>query len=297
MTSQINPSNIDGTYPVAGQENNSQGFRTNFTNISTNFQYASQEITDLQNKVVLKTALTGTTLNNDMQGSVLSNAQLQNMSETVVAISSNSGTIEIDYSAGSYQTFTMSGNSELDFTNWPVSGTAGTVSVRVTVSSTSYTLTFPTAVSVNNRGIQGLDSSTNIMSFAATGTYTFTFTTIDNGTTIVVNETNKALQPFNNSGETLTGSGQACSLAVTGTKFATTGAWTATLANGVSGQIKEFIMTGRDTGDMVITVANAGWKTSGSGTMTFSAIGQGCILRFSSDSKWNCVGNNGVTFA
>ena len=59
MTSQINPNNINGAYPVAGQDNNSQGFRDNFTNTSTNFQYAAQEITDLQNKVIVNTQLTG----------------------------------------------------------------------------------------------------------------------------------------------------------------------------------------------------------------------------------------------
>ena len=31
MTSSINPNNIDGTYPIAGQDNDSQGFRDNFT--------------------------------------------------------------------------------------------------------------------------------------------------------------------------------------------------------------------------------------------------------------------------
>ena len=69
MTSSINPNNINGAYPVAGQDNDSQGFRDNFTNIKTNFDYASAEITDLQSKVVLKAALTGTTLNNNMNNS------------------------------------------------------------------------------------------------------------------------------------------------------------------------------------------------------------------------------------
>ena len=32
MTSQINPNNIDAAYPVAGQDNNTAGFRTNFSN-------------------------------------------------------------------------------------------------------------------------------------------------------------------------------------------------------------------------------------------------------------------------
>jgi hypothetical protein len=52
MTSQVNPNNIDGTYPVAGQDNDSQGFRDNFTNIKTNFQYAEDEINDLENEIV-----------------------------------------------------------------------------------------------------------------------------------------------------------------------------------------------------------------------------------------------------
>lgn len=294
MTSAINPNNIDGAYPVAGQDNNSQGFRDNFTNTKTNFEYASEEITDLQNKAVLKAALTGTTLNNDMQGAVLSNAQFQDISETVVAIGTVSGSQTINYSLGSYQTLTTNGSVSLGFSNFPAAGTAGAVTVQVTVASASHTLTLPAAVSVNALGIQGLNTSTNIITFASAGVYSFQFITSNGGTTITVNETNKLLQPFNASGEDIS-NGAACSLAVTSTKFTTTGAWTATLAAGVIGQIKEFIMSG-DGGDMVITVTNAGWKTSGTGTITFTAIGQGCILRYASN-KWNCVGNNGCTFA
>ena len=86
MSSNINPNNIDGAYPVAGQDNNSQGFRDNFTNIKTNFQYAENEINDLQDKVILKSALTGSTLDNDMGGSPLVNAQIEDFSATRVEI-------------------------------------------------------------------------------------------------------------------------------------------------------------------------------------------------------------------
>lgn len=77
--------------------------------------------------------------------------------------------------------------------------------------------------------------------------------------------------------------------------FTTTTAETATLAAGTAGQIKTFAMFG-DGGDMVITVTNAGWKSSGTGTMTFNTIGQACTLQYI-NNKWFCVGNNGVTFA
>ena len=82
MTSQINPNNIDGQYPVAGQPNNTQGFRDNFTNIKTNFQTAATEITDLENKGVFKAALTGTTLDNNMADNLIYAVKLQDVSYT-----------------------------------------------------------------------------------------------------------------------------------------------------------------------------------------------------------------------
>jgi hypothetical protein len=77
--------------------------------------------------------------------------------------------------------------------------------------------------------------------------------------------------------------------------FTTTGASTATLAAGTTGQIKTFMMVS-DGGDMVITVTNAGWKSSGTGTITFGDIGAGCTLQYI-NSKWFCIGQNGVAFA
>jgi hypothetical protein len=293
MTSAINPNNIDGAYPVAGQDNNSQGFRDNFTNTKTNFEYAAQEITDLENKVVLKAALTGTTLDNNMLGSLLYNAQLQDMSQTSVSLGTLSGTVTVNYESGSYQTVTTSGSISLAFSNFPVAGAAGIVTVQVTVTSTAHTLVLPVAVSVNTAGIQGLNTSNNTMEFAATGVYSFTFTTSNGGTTISLAQVNNILTPFNYTSEDLAPSA-AASLGVTASYFSTAAAETATLAAGADGQIKTFMMVA-DGGDMVITVANAGWKTSGNGTITFGAIGQACTLQYI-NSKWFAIGNNGCVF-
>jgi hypothetical protein len=106
MTSQINPNDIDGAYPVAGQDNNSQGFRDNFTNTKTNFQYAYNEITDLQNNAILKSALSGTTLDNDMGGALLYDYQSQQVSETVIPLGTTSGTVTLNWAAGAVQTLT-----------------------------------------------------------------------------------------------------------------------------------------------------------------------------------------------
>lgn len=293
MASNINPNNIDGTYPVAGQDNNSQGFRDNFTNTKTNFQYAKEEISDLQSKAVLKAALTGSTgLDNDMLGSIVSNATIQDMALTRVALGALSGSVGINYAAAHYQTVTTNGSITLAFTNFPPAGSTGVVSVEITVSSVAHTVTFPSAVSVNATGIQGLDTATNIMTFAATGTYTFQFVTSNGGSTVTVNEVNKRIEPFNNSSEDLAPAG-AASLAVTTSYFSTAAAETATLAAGVEGQIKVFAMKA-DSGDMVITVTNPAW--GGSGTITFADVGAACTLQYIS-GKWFCIGNNGATFA
>lgn len=51
MASNINTNNIDITFPIAGQDNDTQGFRTNYINIRNNFAKAAEEITALQNKL------------------------------------------------------------------------------------------------------------------------------------------------------------------------------------------------------------------------------------------------------
>ena len=293
MTSAINPNNIDGAYPVAGQDNNSQGFRDNFTNTKTNFSYAAAEITDLQNKAVLKSALTGQSLNNDMSGSILSNAQLQNMGETKVALGTVSGSQTIDYSAGPYYTLTTSGSVSLAFSNLPAAGVVGRWRVQVTIANTAYTLTLPAAVSVGTSNVQGFSSS--VITFNKTGTYEFEFETSDGGTTITIFDLNRNRDPiYLSSTENLADLG-AVSLTTTASYFTTAAPSTATLAAGANGQVKVLAMYAV-SGNMVITVTNAGWKSSGTGTITFSARGQACTLMYI-NSKWFCTGNNGPVFA
>ena len=85
------------------------------------------------------------------------------------------------------------------------------------------------------------------------------------------------------------------SLTKTASYFTTGGAETATLAAGVDGQIKIFHAHGINT-SMTITVSEAGWKASGTGTLTFNARGDGCTLIFTG-GKWCSIGNNSVTAA
>ena len=304
MTSSINSNNIDGTYPVAGQDNDSQGFRDNFTATKTNFNYAASEITDLQNKAVLKSALTGTTLNNNMGGALLIDAQLQDMSETLVAL----GTLEtgidtatIDYSAGPYYTFATSGSAGtigLAFTNFSSSGTTSRARVQVSVANVLHTLTLPTAVNVNNTGIQGL--SNNVITFGATGVYEFEFETNNGGGNISIFDLNRAQNYYTNPvflavPELFSATGNISLTTTTTVITANTNPLLANLNAGSEGQIK-IIAYGNSTGagNCLITVANAAWK--GSSTANISSNGAAATFQYV-NGNWFCVGNNSVTFS
>lgn len=305
MTSNINPNNIDGAYPVAGQDNNSQGFRDNFTNTGTNFQYAADEITDLQNKAVLKAALTGTTLDNNMNGSLLYNAQLQQITNTVVPLGTLSGSVTLNYALGSYFTLTTNGPITLGFSNLPVSGLETSWTLNVTVASTAHTMQLPinsgpTSL-INATGIQGFNSSTNVITFAATGTYSFTFVTNTGSSAVSIAEVNKIIQPFNNSAETITANGNV-SLAVTTTVFSATGNIIGSLSTGTTGQIKTFVAANLSAGKTAtVQVTDAGWHSNDVGNIIFTANGQGatlqCVQTGTGNYDWFVIGNNGTTIS
>ena len=197
MTSQINPNNVDGNYPIAGVSNNTQGMRNNFTNIKQNFQYAENEIDDLQSKAVLKSALIGTTLDNNLGNNLVYNAQVQGISGTLVQIANTSGAITLDASAGPFQSIVMASNISLGFTanTWPIAGTAGKVRLQITGTS-GQTITLPSAVNNGLTGVQGI--SGNVITLAATGTYQFDFSTTDGGTTITFFDLNRPLNYYTN---------------------------------------------------------------------------------------------------
>lgn len=198
MTSAINPNNVDPNYPVAGVPNNTQGFRDNFANIKTNFQYAEDEINELQEKALLKAAIAGTTLDNNMNDNLLYAARIQDFGATVVQIATTSGSIAVDYSAGHYQTISTTGSVSLSFTNFPESGIAGFMRIRFNITNVAHTVTFPAAVSLGVTGVQGLNTGTNVLTFAATGIYEFGFLTITGGTVITLYDLNRPLSTFTN---------------------------------------------------------------------------------------------------
>ena len=178
MASSINSANIDGAYPIAGQDNDSQGFRTNFTNIKTNFDTAKSEIEDLQtNKANLNAS-------NDFAGNVIADAEIKDIAQTVYAHGSVSGAVTIDYENGPVQTLTAAGNITLTFTNFPASGKFGEVTLIFT-NMGSYTLTEPAAVKTPVEYANGNDSTyAGSYSSGANNVDIDKYFTVDAGTTI-----------------------------------------------------------------------------------------------------------------
>ena len=95
MSSNINITNIDANFPIAGQDNSSQGFRDNFSAIKLAFSTATIEISDLQTYTAKKNET------NDFQFNSLVRANLQNSG--FLANNTVTPTGELDFSQGSYK--------------------------------------------------------------------------------------------------------------------------------------------------------------------------------------------------
>ena len=192
MASSINPNNISVTFPVAGQDNDSQGFRDNFNNIKTNLTSAKTELEDLQAKGIFKSALTGTTLANDGAGSVMEDFELKDMSATTVNKGTATGAVAIDFSAGSFQTVQTSGTITLSFTNWPATTKYGEVTIEANVTNVAHKVTLPTQCTIGVTDLADYNSTSRQISFASAGKYKFKFSTIDAGTSVSVEDLNRA---------------------------------------------------------------------------------------------------------
>ena len=118
MTSAINVSTLDTDFPVAGQDNDSQGFRTNFNTIKTAFQTAATEISSLQ-----------TVANTLQPGSILvGSGSINTLTNTTNSISTNTGALQVRGGVGIAKNLYVGG-----FTN-----IQDTLAVGVSQTSTDY---------------------------------------------------------------------------------------------------------------------------------------------------------------
>lgn len=162
--SNINTNPINVNYPVPGVNNNSQGFRDNFTSIVTNLNTAGTEITDLQNNVVVKNALTNTTVNNDMANTLISNASTRGFRATTYNLGNAlSGTVLVNVALGDVQYGTVAGNTTINFGSWAPTGTQSNVTLQLSVSNANAFISFSgNVLNGNNFGSSTLENVSNI---------------------------------------------------------------------------------------------------------------------------------------
>ena len=202
MTSAINTNGINVNYPVPGINNSSQGFRDNFAAIRTDLNVAANEITDLQNNVVLKQALSGTTLNNDMANTLISNAATRGFRHSTFNLGNAiSGTLVINASLGDVQTGTINGNTTIQFTGWAPSGTQSNVEVQLNVGNNLAVISLPTQVNIN--GTSGIETIENYANANGIPTLTipynvnrldYRFSSLDCGESITIEPYNQPRQ-------------------------------------------------------------------------------------------------------
>jgi hypothetical protein len=142
--SLINFSAIDATYPVAGQDNNSQGFRDNFGTIKTALGQSSTEITALQNNAAFKNA------NNDFGQNTLSNAVYKTFYGVAADLGTVTTNIDVNLLTGPLQIVTLATNPTFTFKNWPTSGKYA--AVRMIIFSDGNAVRIP-SFSTENAGV------------------------------------------------------------------------------------------------------------------------------------------------
>lgn len=136
MASNINSTDIDAEYPIAGIDNDSQGFRDNFSTIKNSLATAKTEITDLQNNTAKLNA------DNDFNGNKIQEAEFIANTQTVYSTGNITASQNISFTNGHYQTVQVGNNVTLTLADWPEAGKMGHMRLQITSDGSSRTITF-----------------------------------------------------------------------------------------------------------------------------------------------------------
>jgi|SRR5210317_141546 hypothetical protein len=170
MASNINSADVDALYPIAGQDNDSQGFRDNFSTIKNSLSTAASEITALQDKTagVAASAIveSGSTVGGDWNGFYIQDANFRANVEEVYVIGNVTSNQNINWTNGHYQTVQAGDDITLTLTDWPTSGKLGKMRLAITSDGDSREVTIG-ATGMRNDGATGW-TSTNSTSVTVT---------------------------------------------------------------------------------------------------------------------------------
>jgi hypothetical protein len=129
---------IDETYPIAGRDNNSQGFRDNFDNIKTGMTNVVSALTELN------TLTPKLNQDNNFNGQVLENAEIRQIYGSVLSNGSTPTNEFIDARESQYFSFIIANDITLTFSQWPASDKFAKIYIDVRSNGTAQTLDFNT---------------------------------------------------------------------------------------------------------------------------------------------------------
>jgi len=152
MASNITYTTIDEEFPVAGQDNDSQGFRDNFNIIKENFRNSILEIEALQgNRSRLD-------VENDYDGNTQKSMLLSETVEKSDTSAFTNGILSaanVSFTTGHHHVIKAEGNITLTFTDWPNSGRYAEMRVQIYsdgISARDITLSTENAGSLKTDG-------------------------------------------------------------------------------------------------------------------------------------------------
>jgi len=206
MTSAIVYNTITTNYPVAGQDNDSQGFRDNFTAIRAGLSTTKDEITALQiNGIDVTESI------NNLQGTTLTNGLYNQFSGTFLPLVQSANTVpnyltmSADFTLGAVQQFTIKyTGTQINFTNWPINNTPAGANYHSSIkiilkpvdAVSTRTITFGASLGGAVKKATGDSlltqaSATATMTLGQTGlTYVLEAWTVDSGQTVFLRTIN-----------------------------------------------------------------------------------------------------------
>ena len=138
MASNIVHETIDEAYPVAGVDNDSQGFRDNFTVIKDSLAAAKTEMEDLQDNAARKDT------DNNHAGNKIIDANLAHTTEEFINVGTVNLGQNISFLNGHYQRFVATGDFTMTLADWPAAGRLAkmTVEFESDTNGANRTITF-----------------------------------------------------------------------------------------------------------------------------------------------------------
>ena len=136
MTSQIVYETIDEDFPIAGQDNNSQGFRDNFNLIKSGLSTASSELTVLQQNTAKLNA------DNDFNGVIIANAEVRRLYQSTDSLGSIVTNTNIDTRDADLFYGTVAASVTLTFIQWPADLLTRRIILKLQSNGSNYTVNF-----------------------------------------------------------------------------------------------------------------------------------------------------------